>query len=169
MKLEARLHTSDILADIDDALFAVSNLSAKIAFENLFPTCEIGEEIAERYVETGSIWPSFNLEEVLIRWNSIGRQRDSSQHTCSNLDCDCSRLPDKLDVEGICQPFFLDDDELFEYQRDELEIPKNDYDAMLYSLGFFGDDIAYFEIGYGGVKPLTFDEIHEEYQENDDW
>ena len=32
MKLEARHQTSDILSQIDDALFAVSNLSAKIAF-----------------------------------------------------------------------------------------------------------------------------------------
>lgn len=174
MKLEARLLTSDILSDIDETLFEVSNLSAKIAFDNLLPTCEIGDEIAEYFIKTGHCFTGqfglkHGVEERNRRWATIGMQRPSNNNICVDRTCECRELPEKLDVEGISQPFLLDDDEHWELRCEELELPRNDLDALEYCVSFFGREYAKFEIGYGGLKPLDIYELYEEIHEDEDF
>lgn len=162
MKLEARLQTSDILAEIDDTLFAVSNLSAKIAFENLFPTCEIGEEIADRYVESGSFWPLINQDEIQLRWNSIGRQCEALY---CEFDCECHSLPEKIAIPGLAQPFLLMDYDLTCLRYGGFELPKNDADAVNYCAQVFGEN-AKFEIGWESM-PVTIQDLTEPIFEED--
>ncbi len=152
MKLEARHQTSDILSQIDNALFAVSNLSAKIAFENLFPTCEIGEEIGRLYQGSGS-WDSTGREY----WDEMGRQRNE----CYDISCDCLELSLIQEVPGLNQPYFLTHSENVGLWNEEVELSENDQDALDYTLEFFGASHARFEIDYGGIEPKLIHEIME--------
>lgn len=173
MKLEARHQTSDILAQIDEALFEVSNLSAKIAFENLFPTCEIGDEIADHYLHSGSV-RRYDLSQeekkkIDERWDSIGRQRTEILG-CTSI-CECHSLPLKDEVLGLSQPFLLSEDEFYEFRQEDLDLPKNDADAVMYSGEFFGWDNPRFEIDYDRSKSLSFNELYftEEDDDEDHW
>lgn len=165
MKLEARHRTSDILSDIDDITFQVSNLSAKIAFNNLLPTCEIGEEIAEYYLREQFLPP-----ELAEHLDSIGRQR---LRGCDPT-CECHELPDAhgpINLPTISQPFLFTEQEHWEFRAQELDMSENDADAVSYCLSFYGHDHARFEIDYGGAKTVNFEELHEEihYDEDRDW
>lgn len=68
--MSVREETSGVLSSIDEILGDVSGLSAKIAFNNLFPLHEGDDELGERFQNTGSL---FNPDYSEITEN--GRQR----------------------------------------------------------------------------------------------
>lgn len=169
MKLEARHRTSDILSDIDEITFQVSNLSAKIAFNNLLPTCEIGDEIAEYYLsEVPRMVGNSSPPELAEHLDSIGRQRSR----CCDRTCECRELPDvrfgPINLPTISQPFLFTDAEHWEFRAQELDMSENDADAVSYCLSFYGHDHARFEIDYGGIKTVNFEELHEEIHYDED-
>ncbi len=157
MKLEAREKTGDVLAEIDELIGSVNKTSAKMRFENLLPTCEIGEEIGDRFVESGHVWPhymNFKVDaETEDRWNTIGRQREAGY--CREVNCECHQN-EKDEVIGISQPYILDQEEFEQYQEGEIGPTSNDLDALGYTMNFFGRENVLLRIDYYD-KPVDLD------------
>jgi hypothetical protein len=167
-KLEAREKTGDILAEIDDLIDSVNHTSARMRFERLLPTCEIGDEMAERFLESGFPYPSNNggnRDETIARWNTIGRQCEFLY--CDTLDCECKspggwdRLRGKDNIVGLSQPHILDNDDFDDFQNGHRELSRNDQDALNYMIEFMGRDFVRVGIDYDRLA-IGVDELFED-------
>lgn len=168
-KLQARQKTGDILAQIDDLIDSVNKSSARMHFERLLPTCEIGDEIAERFIQAGFPYPIASdresRDEVIARWNTIGRQ--SELIYCVDKDCECKTddLRSKDDIPGLSKPHILDDEEFEEFRCADRELSENDADALSYMINFMGADYVRLSIDYDGLA-IDLDEFHAPYDKN---
>ena len=162
VKLEAREKTGDILSDIDDLIDSVNHTSARMRFDNLLPTCEIGDEIGDLFVSRGGVWPrylNFSVDkDTEERWEQMGRQRERSY--CSNQTCECKVMAGRDEIPGISQPFILDDDEFVDFREDELDISENDRDALNYMINKFGRGRVAVSVGYG-TEAMNVDDFLE--------
>jgi len=155
-KLEARLKTGDILAEIDDLIDSVNHTSARMRFERLLPTCEIGDEVAEVFLDKGHCMPPYltpeSRDSIIARWNTMGRQ--SELIYCTDEDCECQKidLHGKDQIPGLSQPFILDDDEFEDWLDSDMNLSENDSDALNYMIDFMGRDFVRVSVDYEGLS-----------------
>jgi hypothetical protein len=167
MKLTARKRTHGVLSDIDDLLEDTRSMSARVAFDDLFPLNEDDEIIGEFWFDHGRL--PYISEPEYQNLNGSGRQH--SAHFCDNECCFVEVNGVKIgqrreqkslsDFKPVLEPRRYEPTEDWDSWGNTIYVRlwhRNDIDALRYSLEFFGDPELVFIENHYGEDALTLDD-----------